>query len=113
MPAEQLDAYIRTLEAACVSEPPSPDLLTCLGVAHAAKAEHATAQLAFQKAIAADPEHFFARLRYAELLLSLEQFAEAAVQVRAAAAAARNRAERAMAKRLLRQIRRAANNVRS
>jgi hypothetical protein len=108
MPAEQLDAYIRTLEAACVAEPPSADLLTCLGVAHAAKAENATAQLAFEKALAAEPDHFFARLRYSELLLRLEHFPEAEAQVRGAARAAQNRAEKAMAKRLLRQIRKAA-----
>jgi thioredoxin-like negative regulator of GroEL len=105
---DELDAYIRTLEEACIAHPASADLLTCLGVAHAAKAEPASAQLAFEKALAADPEHFFARLRYAELLLRLKKFRNAEGHSRLASKAARNRAESAMAKRLLGLIRKAA-----
>jgi hypothetical protein len=103
----ELDAYILTLEQACVADPASADLLTCLGVAHAAKSEPATAQLAFEKALAADPEHFFARLRYSELLLRLRKFESAEGHTRIASQSARNRAESAMAKRLLSVIRKA------
>jgi hypothetical protein len=103
----ELDAYIRTLEEACVGDPASADLLTCLGVAHAAKSEPASAQLAFERALAADPEHFFARLRYSELLLRLRKFDSAEGHTRLASHAARNRAESAMAKRLLSAVRKA------
>ena len=105
-PAE-LDSYIKSLEEACVAEPGSADLLTCLGVARTAKSEPASAQLAFEKALAAEPEHFFARLRYSELLLQLRKFKTAEGHTRLASQAARSRAESAMAKRLLGLIRRA------
>jgi hypothetical protein len=107
-PAE-LDAYIKTLEEACVAEPASADLLTCLGVAHAAKSEPASAQLAFEKALQAEPEHFFARLRYSELLLRLRKLKTAESHTRLASQSARNRSESAMAKRLLGLIRKASN----
>lgn len=101
---DELVSYIRTLEAACAEQPASADLLTCLGVAHAALERTRIAHLQFERAIQADPGHFYARYHFAKLLLQLRQIDVAKEQCSLAVNRARTRAESAMARRLLHEI---------
>ena len=105
-PAE-LEAYIRNLLAACAADPQSADLHTCLGVAYAARHQFGKAMSAFRNALQLMPGHFFARLRYAEVLHSRGFVRKAERQAHMAAESARTRAESAMAGRLLSHMREA------
>jgi hypothetical protein len=103
-PAE-LETYICNLEQACAAEPQSADLRTCLGLAYAARRQFGRARRAFERALESVPTHFFARLRYAELLQGRGFLRLARRQATLAAESARTRAESAMAGRLLRVLR--------
>src|ERR1700690_2187269 len=62
-----LASYIETLEAACVANPRSADLRTCLGMAHAVNFDVYKSMDVLEEARAIDPENFWAQLKYAEL----------------------------------------------
>jgi hypothetical protein len=62
-----LTHYIRTLEALCEQNPRSADLRTCLGMAYAMNFEVYKSMDALEVAREAEPDHFFAQLKYAEL----------------------------------------------
>jgi hypothetical protein len=62
-----LAAHIRRLEDACLADPQSADLRTCLGIAYAMNYDVYKSMDALDGAIALDPEHFWAQLKLAEL----------------------------------------------
>ena len=62
-----LAVYIRQLEEACLANPRSADLRTCLGMAHAVNYDVYKSMDALEDARTVDPENFWAQLKYAEL----------------------------------------------
>ena len=70
LPAE-LKEYIEFLEKACEEHPLSADLRTCLGVAHAMNYDVYKSMDALEGAVGLDETHFFAQLKYSELLYRL------------------------------------------
>src|SRR5262245_60088230 len=67
VPPGELTAYIAQLERACLENPRSADLRTCLGMAHAVNLDVYKSMDALEEARAIDPENFWAQLKYAEL----------------------------------------------
>jgi hypothetical protein len=65
-PAE-LSANIETLKLACLAEPHSADLRTCLGVAYAMNYEVDKSMDSLEEAVALAPSSFWPQLKYAEL----------------------------------------------
>src|SRR5438309_5115452 len=63
----ELRGYIRSLEGACEQNPRSADLRTCLGMAYAMNYEVYKSMDALELAVEVEPDHFFARFKYAEL----------------------------------------------
>jgi cytochrome c-type biogenesis protein CcmH/NrfG len=102
-----LRSYIAALERACGAEPESADLHTCLGVAYAADKHYGRAKEAFDRAVELNPAHFFAHLRYAELLIARGHLRAAEQRAKMAEAAARTRSQRSMSRRLLAAVRNA------
>lgn len=68
---EDLAAYIKQLEQACLAEPRSASLRTCLGMAYAVNYEVEKSMDALEAAVALEPDNFWAQLKYAELLYRL------------------------------------------
>src|SRR5438067_10146691 len=64
---EKLSAYIARLEQACLDNPQSSDLRTCLGMAHAVNYDVYKSMDALETAVVLDPQSFWAQLKYAEL----------------------------------------------
>jgi deoxyhypusine synthase len=69
----ELSAYIQQLEQACLDNPRSAELRTCLGMAHAVNYDVYKSMDALEDARAVDPENFWAQLKYAELHYRLGQ----------------------------------------
>ena len=103
---DELGAQIAMLEQACAAQPQSADLRTCLGMAYAMNYEAYKSMDALEEATRADPEHFFARLKYAELFYRLRALARAEEETLRALDLAVNTAEVAIARRQLSEIRR-------
>jgi tetratricopeptide (TPR) repeat protein len=104
-PAE-LDSYIAMLEAACERVPQSAELRTCLGMAYAMRFEAYKSMDALETATRLDPEHFFARLKYAELFYRLRGLERAEEETLKALELARNGWELSLARKQLLEIRR-------
>ncbi|MDE3196260.1 MAG: hypothetical protein KGN84_07945 [Acidobacteriota bacterium] len=64
---ELLSRHIQDLEKACELEPHSASLRTCLGMAYAMNYQVYKSMDALEAAVQAEPDHFFAQLKYAEL----------------------------------------------
>jgi len=64
---ERLAGHIEALEAACLDNPGSASLRTCLGMAYAMNYEVYKSMDALEAAVKLEPDHFFAQLKYAEL----------------------------------------------
>jgi hypothetical protein len=64
---EELTAHIARLEQACLEQPASADLRTCLGMAHAMNYDVYRSMDALDEARAIDPANFWAQMKYAEL----------------------------------------------
>jgi hypothetical protein len=67
----QLTKHIGMLEKACAENPHSADLRTCLGMAHAMNFDVYKSMDALETAVGLDETHFFAQMKYAELLYRL------------------------------------------
>ncbi|HYZ85298.1 MAG TPA: hypothetical protein VE621_12885 [Bryobacteraceae bacterium] len=104
-PEGKLEEYIQYLEQSSAANPASADLLTCLGIAHTVRGNVYQAFKSLQRAVAIDANHFFARLRYAELLFRLRSFQNAERECRKALMLARTKVEWRMAHEQLKQIR--------
>ena len=66
-PPREVAAYIDRLEQACVANPESADLRTCLGMAYAVNHDVYKCMDALETATTIDPGHFWAQLKYGEL----------------------------------------------
>lgn len=64
---ESLAAHIQTLEVACLDDPKSAPLRTCLGMAYAMNYQVYESMDALEAAIELEPDYFFAQFKYAEL----------------------------------------------
>ncbi len=104
-PAE-LAEYIGALEAACERDPRSADLRTCLGMAYAMNYQAYKSMDSLELAVSLEPDHFFARLKYAELHYRLRALARAERETLKAAELASNTWELNLARRQLHEIRR-------
>src|SRR6187549_2742559 len=67
VPPDELAAYIQKLEQACLADPRSADLRTCLGMAYAMNYEVEKSMDSLEEAVGLDPDSFWAQLKYAEL----------------------------------------------
>jgi len=103
--AGDLSAYIQQLEEACLENPQSADLRTCLGMAHAVNYDVYKSMDALEEARSIDPENFWAQLKYAELHYRLRALNRAEEETRKAAELAQNPMQLAVARRQMREIR--------
>jgi cytochrome c-type biogenesis protein CcmH/NrfG len=103
-PAE-LSVYIQQLEQACLDNPRSADLRTCLGMAHAVNYDVYKSMDALEDARAVDPENFWAQLKYAELHYRLRALNKAEEETRRAMDLAANPLQLAVARRQMKDIR--------
>src|SRR5438876_1643323 len=95
---EELSAYIQHLEQACLENPQSADLRTCLGMAHAVNYDVYKSMDALEDARTVDPENFWAQLKYAELHYRLRALNKAEEETRRAADLAQNPLQLAIAR---------------
>ena len=84
VPPEDLVAYIKKLEQACLAEPRSAILRTCLGMAYAVNYDVDKSMDALEAAVAIDPDNFWARLKYSELHYRLRALNRAEEETRKA-----------------------------
>jgi tetratricopeptide (TPR) repeat protein len=103
--ADRVSEYIRFLEQALRRDPASADLHTCLGLAHIKSGDVYQALACLERAIALDGNHFFARIRYADLLFRIRAFPQAMRQGKRARSLARSGSEWRMAQTLLADVR--------
>ena len=102
---EDLTAYIAQLEQACLENPQSADVRTCLGMAHAVNYDVYKSMDALEEARAVDPENFWAQLKYAELHYRLRALNRAEEETRRAADLAQNPLQLAIARKQMKDIR--------
>jgi hypothetical protein len=100
-----LAVYIKQLEAACLANPQSADLRTCLGMAHAVNYDVYKSMDALEEARAVEPDNFWAQLKYAELHYRLRALNRAEEETRRAADLAVNPFQLAMARKQMQEIR--------
>jgi hypothetical protein len=103
-PAE-LKECIGFLEKACEEHPESADLRTCLGMAYAMNYQAYKSMDALEAAVALDETHFFAQLKYSELLYRLRALERAETETVKALDLAGNGWELSLAKKQLQDIR--------
>jgi hypothetical protein len=103
-PAE-LTGYIQHLERACLENPRSADLRTCLGMAHAVNYDVEKSMDALEDARAVDSENFWAQLKYAELHYRLRILDTAEEETRRAAELANSPIQLALARKQAQDIR--------
>ena len=103
---EELSAYIQTLEKACLDNPRSADLRTCLGLAYAVNYDVYKSMDALEAATSIDPEHFWAQLKYAELHYRLRALQRAEEATLEAVHLAQSPLQLAVARKQLQEIRR-------
>src|SRR5216684_527888 len=97
--------YIRQLEEACLANPQSADLRTCLGMAHAVNFDVYKSLDALEDARAVDRDNFWAQLKYAELHYRLRALKRAEEETRRAADLATNPYQLAVARQQMKEIR--------
>ena len=102
----QLERHIADLERACEQHPQSADLRTCLGMAYAMNFDVYRSMDALERAVATDPEHFFAQFKLAELNYRLRALIQAEQDTIRALALATNGWEMSLARKQLQEIRR-------
>jgi tetratricopeptide (TPR) repeat protein len=103
---EELANTIVRLENACQSAPHSADLRTCLGMAYAMNFQVYESFDALERAIELDPNHFWARLKHAELLYRLRVLVRAEEEMLGALHLAESPQQAAIARKHLADIRR-------
>jgi hypothetical protein len=105
VPREALATYIKQLEAACVANPRSADLRTCLGVAHAVNFDVYKSMDALEDARRLEPDNFWAQLKYGELHYRLRCLNRAEEETRRAADLATTPLQLALARQQMKEIR--------
>jgi len=108
-PAKLLE-YIRALEQACVENPYSADLRTCLGMAYAMNYDAYKSMDALEAACEINPDSFWARFKYAELHYRLRALLKAEEETLRALDLAASSFEVALSRRQLLDIRRLTRN---
>ena len=103
---EKLTDYIRALELACVENPGSADLMTCLGMAYAMNYDAYKSMDALEAACQINPSSFWARFKYAELHYRLRALPKSEEEMLGALELAMNSFEVALARKQLVEIRR-------
>jgi tetratricopeptide (TPR) repeat protein len=101
----ELSAYIQQLEQACLDNPRSADLRTCLGMAHAVNYDVYKSMDALEDARSVDPDNFWAQLKYAELHYRLRALNKAEEETRRAADLAGNPLQLMLARKQMKGIR--------
>ncbi|HEY7306020.1 MAG TPA: hypothetical protein VH601_17980 [Bryobacteraceae bacterium] len=101
----QLAGYIQSLEDACLDNPGSAGVRTCLGMAYAMNYEVYKSMDALEAAVKLEPDHFFAQLKYAELHYRLRALLQAEQEAHKALDLASNPWELSLARGLLHEIR--------
>jgi hypothetical protein len=102
---EELAGHIARLEQACLARPDSADLKTCLGMAYAMNYDVHKSMDVLEAACEADPDHFWAQLKYAELNYRLRALLKAERETLKAVDLAANPWELSVARKQLQQIR--------
>jgi hypothetical protein len=102
----ELAEHIARLEQACLTQPASADLRTCLGMAYAMNYDVYKSMDALEAATSIDPDHFWAQLKYGELNYRLRALNRAEEETRKAVDLARNPWELSVARKQLQEIRR-------
>ena len=100
-----LGAYIQKLEQACLDNPRSADLRTCLGMAYAVNYDVYKSMDALEDATAIDPDHFWAQLKYGELHYRLRALNRAEEETRKAVNLASDAWQLSIARKQLQEIR--------
>jgi hypothetical protein len=100
-----LAEYIASLERSCRENPRSPELWTCLGMAHAVNYDVVKSMDALETATEVEPTHFWARLKYGELHYRLRALERAEEETLKAVQLAENAVQLTMARKQLREIR--------
>jgi tetratricopeptide (TPR) repeat protein len=103
---EKLKGFIAELEKACVENPESVDLHTCLGMAHAMNYDVYRSMDAFESARRIEPANFMAQFKYAELYYRLRALDKAETETGRALELAATNWELTMSRRQLAEIRR-------
>ena len=103
---EALAGYIQALEAACLENPRSADLRTCLGMAYAVNYDVYKSMDALELAVSTDPTHFWAQLKYGELHYRLRALVVAERETAKALDLAENGWQLSLARKQLQEIRR-------
>jgi tetratricopeptide (TPR) repeat protein len=101
----ELSTYIQQLEKACLENPRSADLRTCLGIAHAVNHDVDKSMDALEDARSVDPDNFWAQLKYAELHYRLRVLNRAEEETRRAAELAATPLQLAIARKQMQDIR--------
>lgn len=102
---EEMADCIQALETACLAEPQSADLRTCLGVAYAMNYEVYKSMDVLEVARQLEPGHFLSQLKYGELYYRLRALVRAEQETVKALQYAANSWEAAMARKQLLAIR--------
>ena len=105
VPPQELTAYIKKLEQACLMEPRSANLRTCLGMAYAVNYEVDKSMDALEAAVALDPANFWAQLKYSELHYRLRVLNRAEEETRKALQLANDPWQLSLARKQLQEIR--------
>lgn len=103
---EALAQTIRNLEAQCQANPQSASLHTCLGMAYAMSFQAYKSMDALEHAVAAEPQHFWAQMKLAELQYRLRCLDVAEVETSRALELAGSAWEMDVARKQLQEIRR-------
>ncbi len=103
--AQELSTNIQKLELACLAEPRSADLRTCLGIAYAMNCEVDKAMDTLELAVELDPASFWAQLKYAELHYRLRILNRAEEQTLRALNLATDSWQLAIARKQLQEVR--------
>jgi hypothetical protein len=103
---EELAACIVRLKDACLAEPASAPLRTCLGIAHAMNLDVYASMHSLEVARELDPTNFWAQMKYSELLYRLRALPKAEEETVKALELAGESLEMAVARRQLGEIRR-------
>jgi hypothetical protein len=101
----ELREYIDFLEKACEEHPRSADARTCLGMAYAMNYEVYKSMDALEAAVSLDETHFFAQMKYSELLYRLRALEQAELETVKALDRAGNGWELSIARKQLQEIR--------
>ncbi|HEY6987802.1 MAG TPA: hypothetical protein VH369_05430 [Bryobacteraceae bacterium] len=103
---ECLAGHIQALERACLENPRSAGVHTCLGMAYAMNYEVYKSMDALEAAVELEPDHFFAQMKYAELHYRLRALVKAERETLKALDRATNPWEYNVARGQLQEIRR-------